>query len=949
MTTIRPQSWLAFIVFFFAIEHVCEEQTFAQDKVRAETGLELLTKDLAPYISLCKGQLNSFELSIAAELELEGIPQAITLQLTRYDEEEFDLQAAYKEYSIQIRRRTNGIAMALPQHKVVFLGDGSIEGNDTLRPSGIANRLITPYTDLSGYYSAIAINEPSDIIGTLIASTKISWDERANQWVVGNKGSIRFDEDSSSAKVKFHDQSVTIGLVYPLNTDKRPAAIAKKSCRDWPEYETTELPRSEIESQLARGVRRAFEIFMPGKLLTSPKQTSKTVQNGELKWVDGQRVVKLWGTAEEIGRAHASLLPKETMRCIDSVMNSFGTVQTIVKGKWFRHELQDAYKRLAPNIPERHLVETRALASAMSIDPELMSEVNVFPELFHCSGFAVFGKATVDGKLYHGRVLDYMTTIGLQDAATTFIVQPDGFIPFVNIGYAGFIGSVSGMNNEQVSLGEMGGKGEGKWDGVPMATLMRRALEECKDLDAVKKLWTNSPRTCEYYYVFADGKTRSAVGVAATPEKIEFVEPGQSHELLGEGIPDSLALSAGQRLTTLKQRIRDSYGKIDTDIARELMCRPVAMKSNLHNVLFVPEDKVVYIANASHKLPAAERPYMRLSLDNWFNNQTETKAIDKKVSTTRTCNGDFVATDTIPELHDPNVKAQDNLRKLTYPAGTFHVEVELCSNYVCDHYVRFSSPTTTGDATNDMVTMELYCAKDKEGNLLSDTTTELIPSVVVIHESGKQMVVGRLIARSLSQCGVHAFMLQLPYYGARRGESQTPSGEKIVQAVHQAIGDVRRAKDAVAAIPTVDPNRISLQGTSLGGFVSATAASLDASYHRVFILLAGGDLFNVLTNGRKDAANLRKEIQKTGVSDEDLKSILSTIEPLTLAHRLKPEQTWLYSAMYDDVVPSRNADLLAKKIGLPERHHVRMVANHYSGIMYLPFVICQIAEEAKSK
>ena len=138
--------------------------------------------------------------------------------------------------------------------------------------------------------------------------------------------------------------------------------------------------------------------------------------------------------------------------------------------------------------------------------------------------------ATKDGKLYHGRVLDYMTTIGLQDAATTFIVKPEGYLSFANVGYAAFIGSVSGMNTKAISLGEMGGKGEGHWDGVPMATLMRRALEECSTLEEVMQLWTESPRTCEYYYVFADGKTNEAVGVAAYPESIEFIKPGQSHE-----------------------------------------------------------------------------------------------------------------------------------------------------------------------------------------------------------------------------------------------------------------------------------------------------------------------------------------------------------------------------------------------------------------------------------
>jgi hypothetical protein len=38
------------------------------------------------------------------------------------------------------------------------------------------------------------------------------------------------------------------------------------------------------------------------------------------------------------------------------------------------------------------------------------------------------------------------------------------------------------------------------------------------------------------------------------------------------------------------------------------------MDSNLHNVLFVPADGVLYVANASHTQPAADRPYVRLDL-----------------------------------------------------------------------------------------------------------------------------------------------------------------------------------------------------------------------------------------------------------------------------------------------------------------------------------------------
>jgi hypothetical protein len=147
-----------------------------------------------------------------------------------------------------------------------------------------------------------------------------------------------------------------------------------------------------------------------------------------------------------------------------------------------------------------------------------------------------------------------------------------------------------------------------------MATLMRRAMEECSTLDEVIHLWKTSPRTCEYYYVFADGKTNEAVGVKATPESVEFVKPGQTHELLGEGIEDAIVLSAGSRLEKLRQRVQDRHGEIDVEVAQWLMSRPVAMESNLHNVLFVPQDGILYVANADHSSPAAERPYVKLNL-----------------------------------------------------------------------------------------------------------------------------------------------------------------------------------------------------------------------------------------------------------------------------------------------------------------------------------------------
>ena len=81
---------------------------------------------------------------------------------------------------------------------------------------------------------------------------------------------------------------------------------------------------------------------------------------------------------------------------------------------------------------------------------------------------ALRGKATKDGRVLHARVLDYMRDIKLQDAAVVTVFMPEGHNRWMSLGYAGFIGTVTAMNEKGLAIGEMGGRGEGDWDGLPM-------------------------------------------------------------------------------------------------------------------------------------------------------------------------------------------------------------------------------------------------------------------------------------------------------------------------------------------------------------------------------------------------------------------------------------------------------------------------------------------------
>jgi len=885
-----------------------------------------LADALAPWWSCIAGTRGAFAIRGTVVFDARGAgTQRASVGLTRFDDASFDLVVDHPEYAATIRRRSDGIALAVPRHGIVHLGEGPIDGPDHLAPAGSAARLISTDSAVAVALPLLAQPGAAAVAGLATNLLGVRGDPSKEGWVIGD-ASITFP-DPRSLVVDAGDTRVELRL----DDSGLPSTIT-----DWPGLRVNRLPRTEIERQLARGARRALEILAPGPSLRSPEEDGRSVPHGRLEWIGGQRVVTLHGTPEQIGRAHGELLRVEAWRCIDSVLHVVGTVETVRGGTWFRQRLDDAVARLAPHIPARHHDENRALAAALAIDPRVFAAVNVFPELFHCSGFAVSGSATTDGVLYHGRVLDYMTEIGLQDAATTFVVVPTGMIPFVNVGYAGFSGSVSGMNARGVSLGEMGGRGEGLWDGVPMATLMRRALEECTTLDDVLDLWRRSPRTCEYYYVFADGKSRRAVGVAATPEACTVVGQGEGHPLLGPGIADAVVLSAGDRLACLRTRIEEAHGLIDAAAAERLMARPVAMQSNLHNVLFIPEQLVLHVALASHGRPAAECPGVRIDFAALLA-QVPAEALDAAARSDVTAGATFLAADSLAPGTEPNADAQECLAGLVWERRTFPVAIEPAQPGKGDLLVRFPSPKPGEARCNDQVWMEWFQARDE-----ADTPLRR-PACIVVHESGSGMTVGRLVARSLAARGVHAFLVHLPFYGQRRPGSESGLGsEAVVMAVRQAVADVRRARDAAAALPLVDSGRIGLQGTSLGGFVAATTAGLDRGFHRVFIMLAGGDLAGIIENGAKDAAELREKLRRAGLDPETIRGTLKAIEPLRLAHRFDPERTWIYSGRFDDVVPPEHSRRLAKAAGLDGDNHVEMYANHYSGIVFLPAILAQV-------
>lgn len=335
---------------------------------------------------------------------------------------------------------------------------------------------------------------------------------------------------------------------------------------------------------------------------------------GELLDEGGLRILRLNGSPEEQGRQQGKLQSKEIGMLYDRMFYSTALTSTVLSHQWFFDGIEGIYRQIAPYIKPDWLGEMDALADASGRPRGEVRLAQTFPEMFHCSGFALFDSATNDHHLYHGRILDYLNKVGLQDVALVDANTPAHGYRWVNVGFAGFLGGVTAMNEKKLAIGELGGEGAGHWKGEPMSYLVRDIMENCASVEEAVALLKRTPRTCEYYYVISSGQDHHAAGIEATSTEVQVLQPGDSYPLLPNPSPDAIIMSAGDRYACLSDRIKKEWGRVGPRQALQLMSRPVAMESCVHAVLFSPDTLELWVANASHEgAPATAQPYHHLT------------------------------------------------------------------------------------------------------------------------------------------------------------------------------------------------------------------------------------------------------------------------------------------------------------------------------------------------
>jgi len=149
-----------------------------------------------------------------------------------------------------------------------------------------------------------------------------------------------------------------------------------------------------------------------------------------------------------------------------------------------------------------------------------------------CSQLIAAGAASVDGRLYHGRLLDWGMVDFLLDYPVVFVRQPAGEIPHVFIGFPGNLSPYSGANAAGLSLASNeADPGDGEQSdnhGRSHVQMLGRLLAEQGDLDGALAAIEAADHMSVEAFGIADGigLAGAAVEMTATAVAARQMEEG---------------------------------------------------------------------------------------------------------------------------------------------------------------------------------------------------------------------------------------------------------------------------------------------------------------------------------------------------------------------------------------------------------------------------------------
>lgn len=386
----------------------------------------------------------------------------------------------------------------------------------------------------------------------------------------------------------------------------------------------------------------------------------KTVKNGKLFQIGNNQtnttthIVHVWGSFYEMGYAHGQLLKEDLLKFMNELWNY---IEEQLKGAlpdwipdWLAKDIAKFGAAAALDLThfltnryttKGYLQEIRGIANATGYDYKTIRRIHLIGELTrgHCSMFGAWGNATQGGKTIQLRALDwdFSGPYYKYPAIVVYHPNPGDGNEWANIGFMGWLGSISGISKKQLAISEIGVAypddtfGSESRFGNPFTYVLRDILQFDNSLEeAIHRLKTIR-RTCNLIFGVGDGKAQTFRGFQLSNTVCNVIDdtnllPANDtwHPKINNTVYWAMDWLCDSWSIRLKDLLNYYHGQINGEIAARYIV-PQLTSGNLQVVVYDLTNLEIWFSygyrteDSSTKIDAYDRPYLHLDMKKIFN------------------------------------------------------------------------------------------------------------------------------------------------------------------------------------------------------------------------------------------------------------------------------------------------------------------------------------------
>jgi len=380
----------------------------------------------------------------------------------------------------------------------------------------------------------------------------------------------------------------------------------------------------------------------------------KTVSHGKRYYIQDPKdsstylhIAVLSGTAYQMGYAFGQLFKSElqdSIQLITQYINATAQAYYQFLPSWIQHQgnsyaesiwIGIRYEVITTKryVPQRFIDEMQGIADATGIPYDTILAINLFPEVIEaqCSVAGIWGTASRSGHVFQMRALDwdYRAPMSKYPLVTIYHPSEANSQTFANIGWVGFIGSLTGFSKKV-------GISQKVWlptrnnittvFGKPWTFVLRDVLQFATGINSSLVMLEDAKRTYQIYVGVGSNDDKTFRGFTYAAKELNMYSDLNWSHPFSPAHPQMNGImywdeTAKQDSPCFGQIFAQNYGIIDAQLLYQVAA-PSQPTGDTQLAIYDFAQQVVYVSYPSYgsnPTPAYSRNMIFLNMTSLFN------------------------------------------------------------------------------------------------------------------------------------------------------------------------------------------------------------------------------------------------------------------------------------------------------------------------------------------